>query len=75
MPTVPRCYAAHHDAESGDFVILLQDLAGYAGGDQLQGQRLTQESDGNDRAKTWRRREIGCGARGTEVAQGPDEKR
>ena len=46
-----------------------------AGGDQLQGQRLTQESDGNDRAKKWRRREIGCGARGTEVAQGPDEKR
>ena len=34
---VPACYAAEIDLESGDFVLVLEDLAGYRPGDQAAG--------------------------------------
>src|SRR4029453_17847034 len=42
---------------------------------QLEGQRLMQEHDGNNLAKKRCRREIGCGARSAKMAQSPDEER
>ncbi len=37
---VPACYAAEIDLESGDFVLVLEDLAGYRPGDQAAGCEL-----------------------------------
>jgi aminoglycoside/choline kinase family phosphotransferase len=34
---VPRCHAALHDATTGDFIIVLEDLADYRCGDQVVG--------------------------------------
>jgi aminoglycoside/choline kinase family phosphotransferase len=37
---VPACYAAEIDTETGDFVLVLEDLAGYRPGDQALGCEL-----------------------------------
>lgn len=37
----PRCLAAHHDAATGDFVLVLEDLGNCRVGDQIEGASLT----------------------------------